>query len=160
MTVKVGIAEIGFAVSPQVIRTVGLGSCVGVVIYDSRLKMGALAHVVLPDSSLAKGGTINAAKFADSAVEEIVTLLKQNGSTGKRLKAKLAGGAQMFQLAESQEIMKIGARNIEAVEKQLIRFHIEKVAVDVGGHFGRTIEFDPESEKLSIRTVHHGTYEI
>lgn len=160
MRVKVGIAEIGIAVSPQVIRTVGLGSCVGVVIYDSRLKMAALAHVMLPDSSLAKGGAFNPAKFADSAVEELVTLLKRNGSTGRRLKAKLAGGAQMFQLAETQEIMKIGVRNIEAVEKQLARFHIAKVAADVGGNYGRTIEFDPESEKLSIRTVHQGTYEI
>ncbi|HEX6922248.1 MAG TPA: chemotaxis protein CheD [Bacillales bacterium] len=158
--VKVGIAEMDIAVSPQVIRTIGLGSCVGVVVYDPWLRAAALAHVMLPDSSLAKGNAANPAKFADLAVEELVKMLMHKGSKGRGLKAKLAGGAQMFQSLAMSEAARIGPRNVEEVERQLARLGIEKVAADVGGNSGRTIEFDPEREILQVRTVYKEAIEI
>ncbi|HET7578459.1 MAG TPA: chemotaxis protein CheD [Bacillales bacterium] len=154
--VKVGIAEMGIAVSPRVIRTVGLGSCVGVVVYDSRVKAAALAHVMLPDSSLAKGTEVNPGKFADTAVAGLVRLLKRKGSSGAGLKAKMAGGAQMFQLAAMNAITRIGPRNVEEIKCQLVKWRIDLVAADIGGASGRTIEFDPETEKFTVRTVHQG----
>lgn len=53
--VKVGIAEMEVVVAPNVIRTCGLGSCVGVVIYDSGKAVAGMAHVMLPHSSMARG---------------------------------------------------------------------------------------------------------
>ncbi|HEX7065315.1 MAG TPA: chemotaxis protein CheD [Bacillales bacterium] len=158
--VRIGIAEIGVAVFPKVIRTVGLGSCVGVVVYDSSLKTAAMAHVMLPDSSLAKGMVSNSAKFADCAVQELVEILKRKGSAGKGLKSKIAGGAQMFKLKMGSESTRIGPRNVEEIKKQLRRFHIHLEAADVGGSSGRTIEFDTDNEILTVRTVHQGTLEI
>lgn len=154
--VKVGIADVGVAVPPQVIRTVGLGSCVGVVVYDPRVRAAALAHVMLPDSSLAKGTEVNPGKFADTAVAGLVRLLKREGSSGTGLKAKMAGGAQMFQLAAMNAITRIGPRNVEEIKYQLAKWRIDLVAADIGGSSGRTIEFDPETEKLAVRTVHQG----
>lgn len=158
--VKVGIADMNVAVAPQLIRTVGLGSCVGVVVYDSQVSVAALAHVMLPDSSLAKGRAENPAKYADSAIIGLLELLKQEGSSGKGLKAKMAGGAQMFKSANMNEITRIGPRNVEAVKRQLRRFRIDLVAADVGGSSGRTIDFDTEKETLHIRTVYKGVKEI
>ncbi|HEU5140851.1 MAG TPA: chemotaxis protein CheD, partial [Bacillales bacterium] len=142
------------------IRTVGLGSCVGVVVYDSSIRTAAMAHVMLPDSLLAKGIVSNPAKFADRAVGELVEVLKQKGSTCKRLKAKIAGGAQMFQLKSGSESTRIGPRNVKEIERQLKRFDIHLAAAEVGGSSGRTIEFDTENETLIVRTVYQGTIEI
>src|SRR5699024_12495837 len=73
-----------------------------------------------------------------------------------RLKAKLAGGAQMFQHHHSTDIMRIGPRNIEAVQERLKTHQIPITAKDVGGTSGRTIEFDPLTNQLKIRTVNKG----
>lgn len=154
--IKVGIADMNIIKTPYSIRTSGLGSCVGVVIYDEKKEIAGLAHIMLPDSSLAKSGQINVAKFADTAIKELVQLLVQEGARMRFLKGKLAGGAQMF----GGDLMRIGPRNVEAVRKELSDLHIRVVAEDVGGNFGRTIEFNLKDCLLNIRTVTKGTKNI
>jgi chemotaxis protein CheD len=158
--VKVGIADMNVIRTPNHIRTSGLGSCVGVVIYDQTKELAGLAHVMLPDSSLAKGGTLNIAKYADTAVKELVNRLIRNGARSYSLKAKLAGGAQMFQFSSSNDMMRIGPRNVEAVKKELALLKIPIHGEDVGGNSGRTIEFDPKTCILNIRTVNKGVVEL
>lgn len=157
--VKVGIADMNIVTSPNIIRTSGLGSCVGVIIYDPFRELGGLAHIMLPDSSLSRdgGGPLNIAKYADTAVKELVMRLLSSGAKRPCLKAKIAGGAQMFAFRNGNEMMRIGPRNVEAVKKQLSELQIALVAEDTGGNSGRTIEFDPKSGVLSIRTVNKGT---
>jgi len=76
--IKVGIAEMKVVKAPDLIRTTGLGSCVGVVVFDPLMKIAGMAHVMLPDSSLAKSHSVNLAKYADTAVVELVsTVIKQ-----------------------------------------------------------------------------------
>nr|WP_106784236.1 chemotaxis protein CheD [Lysinibacillus timonensis] len=158
--VKVGIAQMDVVKTPNTIRTSGLGSCVGVVLYDESKKVAGLVHVMLPDSSLGKTATINNAKFADTGIKGLINLLKQEGIQPIRLKAKIAGGAQMFQFTTNKDSMRIGPRNVEAVKKELEKFHIPVVAEDTGGNSGRTIEFNPETCMLNIRTVNQGVSEI
>lgn len=158
--VKVGIAQMDIVKSPLTIRTSGLGSCVGVVLYDSSKKIAGLVHVMLPDSSLAKVGQLNVAKFADTGIPALIEELKKAGASTFKLKAKIAGGAQMFQLTTSKDTMRIGPRNVEAVLEQLKKHSIPLVAKDTGGNSGRTIEFDPESGLLNIRTVNQGVKDL
>jgi chemotaxis protein CheD len=157
---KVGIADMKMIQSPDLIRTSGLGSCVGVVIYDIIREIAGLAHIMLPDSSLAKSGPVNRAKYADTAVKELVGRLLIAGARQNSLKAKLAGGAQMFQFANGSDLMRIGPRNVEAVKKELGALRIPVISEDVGGSSGRTIEFNLKSGLLQIRTVNKGTHEI
>lgn len=158
--VKVGIADMNIVKSPYLIRTSGLGSCVGVVIYDQGKELAGLVHVMLPDSSLAKSKEINVAKYADTGVKELVKRLTEHGARTYSLKAKIAGGAQMFQFANSTDLMRIGPRNVEAVKRELKELNIEIVAEDCGGNSGRTIEFNPKTCILTIRTVNKGTKEL
>ncbi|WP_210363841.1 chemotaxis protein CheD [Bacillus sp. REN3] len=158
--VKVGIADLNTVTSPDLIRTTGLGSCVGVVLYDQTKGVAGLAHVMLPDSSLLRSGSLNKAKYADTAVKELYSHLLKLGSRHPALKAKLAGGAQMFQFAGSNDMMRIGPRNVEAVLHELKKLGIPVVAKDVGGNNGRTIEFDPKTGLMQIRTVNKGNSEI
>ncbi|MFD2044126.1 chemotaxis protein CheD [Ornithinibacillus salinisoli] len=154
--VKVGIAEINIVKAPQTIRTSGLGSCVGVIIYDLSKKTAGLAHIMLPDSSMAKQTNFNESKYADTAIDNMIEELYKNGARKFALKAKLAGGAQMFQFSANPDVIRIGQRNIEAVLAKLKEHHIPVVATDVGGKCGRTIEFDPNNGELRVRTVSKG----
>lgn len=154
--VRVGISDLNIVTAPGTIRTSGLGSCVGAVIYDLQNKIAGLAHVMLPDSSLTKQENFNRFKYADTAIPYLIDLLIKNGAKRYALKAKIAGGAQMFSFSSDSQIMRIGPRNVEAVRKVLKEHNIPIVAEDVGGSSGRTIEFDPETGKLKIRTVNKG----
>lgn len=158
--IKVGIAQMDVVRIPKTIRTSGLGSCVGVVIYDESKKIAGLVHIMLPDSSLGRTESINVAKFADTGVTSLVESLKREGAQNFKLKAKIAGGAQMFKFTSDKDSMRIGPRNVEAVKVQLKKLSIPIVAEDTGGNSGRTIEFNPETCKLNIRTVNQGVSEI
>ncbi|QUG41107.1 chemotaxis protein CheD [Psychrobacillus sp. INOP01] len=158
--VKVGIADMNIAKAPDKIRTSGLGSCVGVVLYDERSTTVGMVHVMLPDSSLGRTETINIAKFADTGITAMVEQLKIEGIQSYKLKAKIAGGAQMFQFSSTRDTMRIGPRNVEAVKEYLKKYSIPILAEDTGGNSGRTIEFDPTTKLLNIRTVNQGVRNI
>lgn len=154
--IKVGIADLNVIEAPNKIRTSGLGSCVGVVIYDNFKKVAGLAHVMLPNSSLTKQTNFNKYKYADTAIDSLINQLIDLGARKSQLKAKIAGGAQMFQFESGSDIMRIGPRNINAVKERLRKHHIPIISSDIGGSQGRTIEFDPLTSKLKIRTVNKG----
>ena len=157
--VKVGMADLKIVKNPQIITTLGLGSCVGVVLYDPEKKLAGLAHIMLPDSNNSKDNT-NKAKFADTAIPYMIDLMLKKGAKKERLISKIAGGAQMFDFTGKSDIMKIGVRNIKAVKENLYKFNINIVAEDVGGNYGRTIEFNTNTGKLTIRSLGKGTKEI
>lgn len=158
--VKVGMADLNIVRPPNVIRTSGLGSCVGVVIYDENTNISGMAHIMLPDSKLGKSEIVNLAKYADTAIDELIQRLEKEGVKSRFLKAKIAGGAQMFNFSSTNEMMRIGPRNVEAVKKKLNELKISIISEDVGGSSGRTIEFNPETKRLSVRTVSQGVKEI
>ena len=62
-SIKVGIADMNICRAPDSITTIGLGSCVGIVIRDPLLKIGGMIHIMLPDSTVIKSNS-NVSKFA------------------------------------------------------------------------------------------------
>ena len=151
--VKVGIAEMGIVKAPDLIRTSGLGSCVGVVIYDSTVKIAGMVHVMLPNSNLSRLTSFNHDKYADTGIVHLVDCLLSEGVRPNSMRAKIAGGSQMFQFSNpSSEMMRIGPRNVEAVKERLQAMHIPLISEDCGGNNGRTIEFNPDNGKLMIKT--------
>lgn len=151
--VRVGIADLNTVREPNTIRTLGLGSCVGIVIYDEQKRVAGLAHILLPDSSVTKQKTINEYKYADTAIPVLVDRLLEIGARKHALKAKIAGGAEMFKFSSGSDLLRIGPRNIDASLNELNKLKIPVIAQDVGGNIGRTIEFDPATAKLKIRRV-------
>lgn len=154
---RVGMAEYKVAKSPTVLISLGLGSCVGVALYEPAKKIGGLAHIMLPDSSLSGKKDFNPAKFADTAIDLVIHDMARMGADPKKIVSKIAGGAQMFQIKSDSSIMQIGKRNVEAVKAKLILLNISLVSEDVEGNFGRTIEFYCETGELIIKTIGHGT---
>ena len=153
--IEVGIAEIKIASSPDILTTRGLGSCVGIVIYDPLKKVGALAHPMLPDISVSKVKS-NTAKFVNSAIEEMVEEFKKRGSEVSSLRAKLFGGAHMFRAIPYDSPFNIGIKNVKKAKETLAGLGIKLVAEDTGENFGRTIEFNLETGIVKVRTIFHG----
>ncbi len=88
--VKVGMADMNCCHAPDAITTLGLGSCVGVVLYDSNKKIAGLVHVMLPDSKKINNNE-NKAKFADTGIDEMIRQVVAAGASRMSLKAKIAG---------------------------------------------------------------------
>ncbi|MCI3919001.1 chemotaxis protein CheD [Paenibacillus sp. TRM 82003] len=159
--VKVGMADLNVTSRGGMLRTTGLGSCVGVTLYDPIAKVAGMAHVMLPSSEIAKDNNLNKAKYADTAIPELLLKLQEIGGVLGRLEAKLAGGAQMFMFSTpGADTMRIGPRNVEACKAGLQLYSIPIRAEDTGGNYGRTIEIECETGKLSIRSVQFGAKEL
>ena len=151
---KVGMADAKAAKNDDSLRTLGLGSCVGITLYDEFTKIGGMAHIMLPVSNMDK--EVNPAKYADTGIPYLLEMVLGLGAAKARLKAKIAGGAQMFANAHGLEVIRVGPRNVEAVQEALGKLNIPIVASAVGGNFGRTIELDCMTGKLGIRTAQFG----
>ena len=137
--------------------TIGLGSCVAIVIHDPVAKVGGLAHVLLPDA--VRGHVIeNRARYAKTAVPLLLEAMRALGATGPFV-AKLAGGAGLFGNTLSGS-GRVGARNIEASRAALRDARITLVAEDVGGDCGRTVTFDVANGRLNVRSVRGGEREL
>ena len=149
--IKVGMADLKTCLPPNGITTLGLGSCVGVAIRDKNNKVGGLAHVMLPDSTVIAGQT-NIAKFADTGITELIRQMEKLGANKRNMVAKIAGGAQMFAVS-SRSGMNVGERNVEAVKKKLKEFGIPILAEDTGLNYGRTVIFYPETGEYVIKSV-------
>ena len=149
--IVVGMADLRVAKPPDNLTTLGLGSCIGITLYDKAHKVGGLAHIMLPTYKGFEGQNI--AKFADSAIIELVNQMTRMGASRNALVAKIAGGAHMFGKAQNSDIMKIGERNAKASLAILSQLRIPVQANDTGGSHGRTIELYTDTGALKIRTV-------
>ncbi len=149
---KVGMADLKMCKVPDSLTTLGLGSCVGISLYDPITKISGMVHIMLPDSTKIKNNA-NLAKFADTGIEELVRLMTVNGANASRLIAKIAGGAQMFSFASNDEMMRVGDRNIEATIQKLNDLKIPIIAQDCGLNYGRTIVFEAATGDLLIKSV-------
>lgn len=158
--VKVWMADSNVAKHPDSIRTTGLGSCFGVTMYDPVAKVAGMAHVMLPSSTLAKNEDFKNAKFADTALPELLDMVVKAGGSKSRLVAKMAGGSQMFQFTGGSDAMRIGPRNVEACKDALKKLGVRLVAEDTGGSVGRTVELFTENGAYQIRTATKEVKEI
>ena len=135
-----------------VIVTLGLGSCVAIMLHDPQREAGGMAHILLPSRSLAHDAT-NPAKFPDSAVPLLVERLRALGADPRRLVAKLAGGASMFSQLMTPGTIQMGERNIVAARSALRAASIPIVREAVGGERGRSIRFHVKDGRVEIRSV-------
>ena len=150
--IKVGMADLNICHSPDAITTLGLGSCVGVVLYDKCRKIAGMVHVMLPDSTKVRQNQ-NKAKFADTGIDLLIEMLQKEGSVKSALTAKIAGGAQMFAFNSNNDMLRVGERNVEAVKTKLNSIGIKILAEDTGLNYGRTVEFYPETGDFVIKAV-------
>jgi chemotaxis protein CheD len=153
--IPVGIGEL-HATDQHDIELVayGLGSCVGVVVYDEATRAGGMVHVLLPERSWGcepPESPDGHARYADTGIRKLLDRVTDLGASRRRLVAKIAGGARMFQVPRDMDALDIGARNAEAVRVVLAETGVPIVAQDVGGTVGRTMRYLVGPGKVYVR---------
>lgn len=156
-TVSVGIADLNVVRAPDVLVTYALGSCVGICLFDASAKVAGLSHILLPSSAQMPGNN-TPMKFADSAIPMLIKKMEAMGAQQPRIKAKIAGGAQMFASMSNASIANIGARNVAAVKGTLSRLRIPILAEDTGSNYGRTLYFNAEDFSMTIKSPKKGVW--
>ena len=147
--ITVGIADMKIARATGMLITYALGSCIGICLYDQRIKLAALIHIMLPLNM--EPGRKNTMKYADTALRETLKQMEAQGASRSRITAKIAGGARMFEVSGGS-LGNIGQRNIDSIHMQLKREGIQLLREDVGGSVARTLLFDPATGLACIRS--------
>ncbi len=150
--IRVGIADMNTCMAGDTITTIGLGSCVGIVLYERTKNIAGLVHIMLPDSTKVRNNS-NIAKFGDTGIRELLKRVVAAGASKPRLIAKIAGGARMFEVSGLSDVGNIGARNAEAAKAILKELGIRLVAEDTGLNYGRTVELHCDTGEFYIKSV-------
>ncbi|URA10367.1 chemotaxis protein CheD [Thermospira aquatica] len=145
----IGIGEWAISDNPEdKITTYALGSCVALIVYAKKYKIGAMAHIALPSSHIDPARSDNQpAYFADRAVKLILDAFTSRNIPPKELEVKLVGGAQML---DPNGIFDIGRRNVLEIKKLLWQNMLAPRAEDVGGSFSRTVSLFIDDGKTII----------
>jgi len=151
-TIKVGMADLNICKAPNMITTLGLGSCIGIAMYDPVTKVGGLAHIMLPDSTQMRNNA-NIAKFADTGIEELLQRVIRAGANRNRLVSKIAGGAKMFEVSGMSNVSNIGERNALAAKQKVRELKIRLIAEDTGLNYGRTVELHCDTGEFYIKAI-------
>ena len=157
--IVVGISDIKVAKGETQLVTYALGSCVGVCIYDDVVQIGGMLHAMLPDAN-AHGTDSKIEKYVNSGIPYLYKKLCAMGADARRLKAKVIGGAKMFDFAVTGSEADIGTANIIAVRKCLNYLKIPIVAEVTGGTVGRTVWFTTSDGSVRIKTTGNETIDL
>ena len=146
----VGIADMKMARQNGMLITYALGSCIGICLYDPKIQLAALVHIMLPLNM--ETGRKTPLKYADTGITETLRQMEAKGGARSRIVAKIAGGAKMFEVAGGGSLGNIGQRNIESTHMILRREGIRLLREDVGGTVARTLLFDAATGQACIRS--------
>lgn len=156
--VVVGIGEWSVLRNDGILVCLGLGSCVGIALYDPVKKIGGLVHILLPRSQ--GNDNSNPTKFASSGIPFLLEEIVRLGAVRTNIWAKMAGGSQMFNIKGREDKINIGARNVESAREALKSLGIPIIGEDTGGNMGRTMEFYISNGVVKIKAIGRGEKEI
>jgi chemotaxis protein CheD len=154
----VNIAQIKIAKPPDVLCALGLGSCVGVVLYDPQSSVSGMLHVLLP-SSKGVGSDQHSTKYANPGLLKLQEEVIRAGAQKSRLRAKLAGGAAVLVSTSSSGIA-IGKQNCEECLSMLTRMQIPIDGKDLGGTSGRSVYFETGKNIMRIKKLVGGESQL
>ncbi len=154
--ITVGISDLNIARGGDILVTHALGSCVGICLYDTVSKVAGMSHILLPSIKDFRGAQTNRHKFADTAIEALIVKMEAAGAKKIFMRAKIAGGAQMFAATGNNALSSIGQRNVQAVKMELKRLGVPIFAEDTGQNYGRTQYFSSANGEMKIKSVNRG----
>ncbi len=158
--IYVGVGEYAISNKPSdTIKTMALGSCVGVIFLSQELRTAGLLHVALPDSTInQKRGEERPGMFADTGIEALLNDMKKNGYAGNgNLMVKLVGGAAIM---DPNNTFNIGKRNILAVRKALWKHKLGAIAEDIEGSISRTVSVSLETGLVTVSSPGRGEWQL
>lgn len=159
-TFSVGMSEIVVRKGAAKFLCLGLGSCIGVAIYDPKADVSGMIHVMLP-AAFPDRPVEQIGKFADTGIPALLMAMEKMGANKRNMKVAIAGGAQVFKFNNTgTNQLDIGRRNGEAVIEQLTKAGLKILAKDIGGSHGRTVTFTVPDGKVEVKTLSQGVSEL
>ena len=148
--IVVGVGDCRIASLPATsISTFALGSCVAIIAYDWKIRIGALLHAMLPDSSIDQSrATLDPFLYVDTGLKEMFRRLEERGGSSRRLKCSVAGGASMI---VDPAHFEIGKRNHLAVKKMFWKLGLFLDQEDIGGSESRSVRLNLETGRVDMR---------
>jgi chemotaxis protein CheD len=161
--VTVNMGEMAIGGGDLILQTNGVGSCLVITMFDDVIKIGGLAHAMLPGRHVAgiavtkilqeKDGIYTGeAKYVEEAMERLVTGIVEQGGVAERLHVKLIGGARMFHLLTASNFT-VGMQNVESAKTKLLDMQIPLESEDTGGTIGRSVGIDLSNGLVTVRSV-------
>lgn len=160
-SLAVGLGEIKVSRDTQdVLVAYGLGSCVGIGMYDPVTHVAGLLHAILPLHPRTNGTEDQVAKYADTGILSLIEQLTRLGAERRRLIIRMAGGANMLVAPGFSQVLNIGCRNVEAAVSTIASLNMKISSQEVGGNIGRTVRFYVSDGRMTIRTMGNQEREI
>lgn len=154
--VRVKVADYAVRKGPLVLATIGLGSCVAIILYDRDTRIGGMAHILLPTPAMSRE-TDNPAKFPETIVPLMLAEMRELGvRAGSRVSAKIVGGASMFGQLVNGSGINVGERNVLATREVLASAGIPLLAEDTGLDYGRSVYFHLADGRVDVRSLKRG----
>ncbi len=147
--VAVGVGELKVSGNTfEELKTYALGSCVAVIIYDTRECIAGMIHIALPYSSTDLERALRQpAYFADTGLSLLLDEMGRRGATKARSWIKIAGGANVLNIDFDFDI---GKRNLLAVKKILWNRNLGPIARDTGGNMSRTVSVRVDNGEVMV----------
>jgi chemotaxis protein CheD len=157
--IAVGLGEIKMSCNSQdILVAYGLGSCLGIGMFDPVARVAALLHAILPtQQNCSKDAS---AKYVDSGIRVMLEQMTGEGVNPRRLIIRVAGGANMLIAPGFSQVLNIGTRNIEAAQIVFESLNLHVTSHEVGGHAGRTVRFYVADGRMTVRTIGNQEREI
>lgn len=150
-TIPVGLGEIRISKNPEDVLTIyGLGSCVGVGMYDPKSKTAGLLHAVLPEGKLEEN---HSPKYVSGGIERLIESLEEEGANRRQLEVHMVGGANLLTAPGHEGTFNIGERNIATAREMFSALRISLQAQEVGGNIGRTMRLYVADGRTTVRSM-------
>ncbi|HEY4248724.1 MAG TPA: chemotaxis protein CheD [Lacunisphaera sp.] len=149
--VIIGVGDMAVSNNPQVIlSTYALGSCIGVIAYDSVSKVGGILHFMLPDSGISPDKAAKQpAMFGNTGMPMFFKALMGMKADPRRLRIFVAGGAGML---AGQDPFKIGERNSAVTFEFLSKHGLSLTHREIGGSINRTVHLEINTGSTNLKT--------
>lgn len=149
---SIGLGEFHVSNDPHdVLVAFGLGSCLGIGMFDPVTRIGGLIHVVLPEHKV--GNDPNNAKFVDTGIPLLLEKLVAAGAVQSRLVVRMAGGANMLVSPGLSGTFDIGTRNTSMAHQVLKKMNLKLQKEEVGGQVGRTVRLYIVDGRMTVRMM-------
>jgi chemotaxis protein CheD len=150
-SLSVGLGELVISHDPEdVLVAYGLGSCVGIGMYNPVTKTGGLLHAVLPEKF--DGGNDSPTKFVNTGIPILLEKIKSNGSDNN-IVIYFAGGANMLINTQLSKTFDIGTRNVASALQFFEKMNLRVRNSDFGGNIGRTVRLYIASGHMTVRVI-------
>ncbi len=157
--IVVRVSDMAVGGAEDVLVTVGLGSCVAIMLYDPEARIAGLAHILLPSKALTRHAD-NPARFPQTAIPTLLERMVARGANPRRVIARLAGGASMFAALAPPGTIQMGERNLVATRQALNAHNLPLTAEAVGGDYGRTVRLHGQDGRIEVSSVAHGVQQL